>query len=65
MVRSGEYVFYEWPSEVWAIEFSNLSGEVVVQVLGTEHAAREAAGWHGAGAAVLLRSSTEFRPVST
>jgi hypothetical protein len=57
-----EYVFYEPPSEVWAIEFRNLSGERVVHVLGTEYAARQAIEAYGAGTAVLLCSSTDFQP---
>jgi hypothetical protein len=65
-----EYVFHGRPSEVWAVEFNNLSGDRVVEVVGTEYAAREAAeqygatGQSGAVAVVLLRSSTDFHPVS-
>ena len=59
---STDYVFYERPSEVWAIEFINLSGERVVEVLGTESAARQAAEQLWLGAAVLLHSPTDFQP---
>jgi hypothetical protein len=59
-----EYVFYGRPSEVWAVEFSNLSGDRVVEVVGTEYAARQAAEQYGADTAVLLSSSTDFHPVS-
>jgi hypothetical protein len=59
-----EYVFYERPSEVWAVEFSNLSGIRVVEVVGTEYAARQAAEQYGMDTAVVLRSSTDFHPVS-
>jgi hypothetical protein len=38
-----EYIFREVPSEVWAIEYTNIHGDRVVDVLGTEYAAREAA----------------------
>jgi hypothetical protein len=65
MDGSNDFVFYEWPSAVWAIEFINLSGERVVHVLGTECAARQGAKQQGVGAAVLLRSPTAFRPVDT
>jgi hypothetical protein len=58
-----EYVFYARPSEVWAIEFTNLHGDRVVEVLGAEAFARQAAELYGAGA-VLLRSATDFQPVS-
>jgi hypothetical protein len=45
------------------LEFSNLSGERVVEVLGTEKAARQAVQQYGmGGAVVLLRSSTDFQP---
>jgi hypothetical protein len=62
MDGSTDYVFYERPAEVWAIEFTNLSGERVVEVLGTESAARQAAQQLWLGAAVLLRSPTDFQP---
>jgi hypothetical protein len=65
MDGSNDFVFYEWPSAVWAIEFINLSGERVVHVLGTECAARQAAKQHGVGAAVLLCSPTAVRPIDT
>jgi hypothetical protein len=65
MADPDEYVFYARPPEVWAIEFSNLHGDRVVEVLGTETAARQAAAQYGAGVAVLLRSPTDFQPVST
>jgi hypothetical protein len=66
-----DYVFYARPSEVWAVEFSNLSGDRVVEVVGTEYAARQAAEQYeaaeqfGVEAAVLLCSSTDFHPVTT
>jgi len=60
-----EYVFYSRPSQVWAIEFTNLRGDRVVAVLGTEAAARQAAEAYGAGFAVVLSSPTDFQPVST
>jgi hypothetical protein len=59
-----DYVFYGPPNEVWAVAFRNLSGDSVVEVVGTEYAARQAAEHYGPDAAVLLRSSTEFHPVS-
>jgi hypothetical protein len=65
MDRPDAYVFYEWPSEVWAIEFVNLSGERVVEVVGTEYAAREAAEQYALGVAVLLRSPTDFQQVNS
>ena len=65
MDSSNDFVFYEWPSEVWAIEFRNLSGERVVHVLGTESAARQAAEQLGVGAAILLRSPTTFLQVAS
>jgi hypothetical protein len=58
-----DYVFYARPSEVWAVEFSNLSGDRVVEVVGTEYAARQAAEQYeaaeqfGVEAAVLLCST--------
>jgi hypothetical protein len=60
-----EFVLYGLPSEVWAVEFSNLFGDRVVEVVGTEHAARHTAKQYGAGAAVLFRSRTDFQQVST
>jgi hypothetical protein len=38
-----EFVLYELPSEVWAVEFSNLFGDRVVELVGTGHAARRTA----------------------
>lgn len=58
-----EYVFYELPSEVWAVQYTNIHGDRVVQVMGTEYAAREAAEQYAVASAVLLRASTEFHPV--
>jgi hypothetical protein len=61
-----EFVLYELPSEVWAVEFSNLFGDRVVELMGTEHAARQSAEHYEAGvAAVLFRSRTDFQQVST
>jgi hypothetical protein len=60
-----EFVLYELPSEVWAVEFSNLFGDRVVELVGTERAARQAAEHYEAGAAVLFRSRTEFQQVGT
>jgi hypothetical protein len=66
-----DYVFYARPSEFWVVEFSNLSGNRVVEVVGTEYAARraaeqyEAAEQFGVEAAVLLCSSTDFHSVTT
>jgi len=60
-----EFVLYELPSEVWAVEFSNLFGDRVVELVGTEHAARQTAEHYEAGTAVLFRSRTDFQPVST
>ena len=59
-----EFVLYELPSEVRALEFSNLFGDRVVELVGTEHAARRTAVQY-ADAAVLFRSSTDFQEVST
>jgi hypothetical protein len=53
------------PSEVWAVEFTNLAGDRVVEVVGTEHAAREALGQYRIDGVVLLRAPTDFQPVST
>jgi hypothetical protein len=64
MDSPGDYVFYGRPSEVWAVEFNNLSWDRVVEVVGTEYAARQAAEQYGPDATVLLRSSTDFHPVS-
>jgi SAM-dependent methyltransferase len=64
MDHPDDYIFYARPAEVWAVEFRNLVGDCVVEVLGTEFAARQAAELYGEGAAVLLRSSTDFHPVS-
>jgi hypothetical protein len=61
----GDYVFYARPSEVWGVEFTNLAGDRVVEVLGTEHAARQAFEQYRIDGAVLLRSPTDFHSVST
>jgi hypothetical protein len=61
--REDEYVLYDLPSEVWAIEFRNLYGDRVIEVVATEQAAREAAEHYGLTTAVLFRSSTQFRQV--
>jgi hypothetical protein len=54
-----EFVLYQLPSEVWAVAFSNLFGDRVVELVGTEHAARQTAEHYEAGAAVLFRSRTD------
>lgn len=59
-----EYVFYGLPSEVWAVQYTNVQGDRVVHVMGTEYAARQAAEQYAVADAVLLRASTEFQPVS-
>jgi hypothetical protein len=59
------HVFHARPSEVWAIEFTNLAGDRVVEVLGTEDAARVAAERYRIDGAVLLRSPTDFHSVGT
>lgn len=59
-----EYVFYELPPEVWAVQYTNVRGDRVVQVMGTEYAARQAAEQYAVAGAVLLRASTEFQPAS-
>jgi hypothetical protein len=62
-----EYVFHDLPSEVWAIEYTNVHGDRVVDVLGTEYAARAAADHYAiaapAAAPTLLRTRTDFQPV--
>jgi hypothetical protein len=58
-----EYVFRGLPAEVWAIEFTNIHGERVVQVVGTEYAARQAAEHYAVANAVLLRAPTTFQAV--
>jgi hypothetical protein len=60
-----EFVLYQLPSEVWAVAFSNLFGDRVVELVGTEHAARQAAEHYEAGAAVVFRARTDFREVSS
>jgi len=61
--REDEYVLYGLPSEVWAIEFRNLYGDRVIEVVATEQAARDTARHYGQGAAVLFRSTAQFRQV--
>jgi hypothetical protein len=56
-----DYVFYERPAEVWAVEFTNLNGDRVVEVVGTEYAARQAAEQYGNDSAIL-HSPTDFQP---
>jgi hypothetical protein len=58
-----EYVFRGLPAEVWAIEFTNVRGDRVVQVVGTEYAARQAAEHYAVANAVLLRAPTSFQTV--
>jgi hypothetical protein len=58
-----EYVFYELPSKVWAIEFTNHQGDRVVEVLGTEYAARQAAERYKVAGVTLLCSTADFHPV--
>lgn len=61
--REEEYVLYDLPSEVWAVEFRNLCGDRVIEVAATEQAARAAAEHLGQATAILYRSSTQFRQV--
>lgn len=56
-----EYVFHRLPSEVWAVEYTNVHGDRVVDVLGTEYAARRAAEHYAVADAVVLRASTAFQ----
>jgi hypothetical protein len=65
MTTEEDYVLYTLPSEVWAVEFSNLCGDRVVEVIGTEYAARQAAQHYGQGDAVLFRSPTQFVRIGT
>jgi hypothetical protein len=62
-----EYVFRELPSEVWAIEYTNVYGDRVVDVLGTEYAARAVADHYAiaapTAAPALLCTRTDFQPV--
>ena len=63
MDSPGDYVFYERPAEVWAVEFTNLNGDRVVEVVGTEYAAWQAAEQYGTDSAVL-HSLTDFHSVA-
>jgi hypothetical protein len=62
-----EYVFRELPSEVWAVEYTNIHGDRVVDVLGTEYAAREVAEHYTvaspAAAPTVFRACTDFQPI--
>jgi hypothetical protein len=62
---SEEYVLYCLPSEVWAVEFNNLFGDRVIEVVGTEQAARQIAEIYGQGTAVLFHSCAQFRQVAS
>jgi hypothetical protein len=57
-----DYVFCEWPSEVWAVEYTSIGGERVVIVIGTKGDACETAAMYAASDPVLLCSATDFRP---
>lgn len=56
-----QYVFHRPPSEVWAVEYTNINGDRVVDVLGTEYAARRTAEHYAVADAVLLRAATDFQ----
>jgi hypothetical protein len=58
-----EYVFHHSPAEVWAVEYTNVHGHRVVDVLGTEYAARRTAEQYAVADAVLLRAATDFQSV--
>jgi hypothetical protein len=58
-------VFYELPSEVRAIEFTNIHADRAVEVMGMEYLTRQAAKRYAVAAAVLLCTRTDFHPVST
>jgi hypothetical protein len=62
-----EYVFGELPSEVWAIEYTSIHGDRVVEVLGTEYEARAIAEHYAVAAPTaapaLLRARTDFQLV--
>ncbi|SPM35829.1 Mycobacterium rhizamassiliense ORFan [Mycobacterium rhizamassiliense] len=56
-----QYVFHRPPSEVWAVEYTNIHGDRVVDVLGTEYAARRTAEHYAVADAVVLRAATDFQ----
>jgi hypothetical protein len=58
-----QFVFHRPPSEVWAVEYTNIHGDRVVDVLGTEYAARRTAERYAVADAVLLRAATDFQAV--
>ena len=58
------YVFYGRRLRFGPSSSATSSGDRVVEVAGREYAPRQAAEQYGPGGAVLLRSSTDFHPIS-